>query len=348
MSNPSNHNRQDDVLGAVIQSHVETARPVGSSHVAEGLDLSPATIRNTFADLERQGLLTHPHTSAGRIPTDLGYRLYVDRLLTARQLTLKEKQTIEREYEKGRAEIEILMRQTARVLSAMTRLAGVASYRAPEELTLDHFKIVPLTSRQVMVFLVLDDVWVEEERIHLDDPLDPGEVSRITKLLNRRFAGLPLPRIRDELLSELDRSKAGRLSILQAVADLLDGAMGVHPDHVIVEGTARLAEQPEFRAPAAMEDLLRVVENREGLAHALGGRPGPSGLSIDIGGELRDSRLKSCSFVHVPFRFRGRFMGALGVLGPVRMPYDRVAGLVEHVSVVLETNLFEREKRPHG
>jgi heat-inducible transcriptional repressor len=345
--NQPNCDRKDQVLEAVIRSYVGTARPVGSHSLAEGLNVSSATIRNVFSELEKTGYLTHPHTSAGRIPTDQGYRLYVDKLLKARRLTLKEKQAIEREYRRGRAEVEALLRQTARILSAMTRLAGVALYRAPGESTLDHFKVVPVSPRKVIVLLVLGDVWVEQELVHLEDVLQPREVSHIAQLLNRRFAGWPLARIREEMLLELERARADRLAILQAVMDLLDGALGTRPDHVIVEGAPQLLEQPEFRGPEAMENVLSVAEDKGALARALGRRWGQPGLKIDIGREMRNERLKDCSFVQVPCRLWGNTVGTLGVLGPTRMAYDRVTGLLEHVSLVLDHTLLPVEPS-HG
>lgn len=340
--NPEISDRLEEVLASVVRTYVDSARPVGSACVAEGLGLSPATIRNEFAELERRGLLAQPHPSAGRVPTERGYRLFVDRLLRARQLTEGERRAIEHEYERGRAEIETLMRQTARILSAMTRLAGVAFYQAPHELALERFRLVPLSSRQVLVLLVLEDVWVEREVVRLEDALVPGELSRIARLLNHRFAGRLLPAIREELLAELERSRNDRLAILQTAVDLLDGALGVRAGHLIVEGASRLVEQPEFREPRALESVLKALDAREELARALDAVPAGEGLRVVIGGELRERLLKDCSVVHVPCRLSGKPVGSLGVLGPTRMAYDRVAGVVQHVAAVLEEILTER------
>lgn len=327
--------RSDEVLQSVVRTYVGSARPVGSRVVARGLDLSSATIRSIFSRMEERGLLTHPHPSAGRIPTDLGYRRYVDRLLRTRRLNAREEASIEAEYRRARAAVDVLMRQTARILSAMTRLAGVAVTHVPGGAALDRFRIVPLSPHQVMVLLVAGDVWVEQEVVRLPDPLDPRELVRVVHLLNRRFAGRPLVRIREELLEELERSRSARLLLLKAAADLLDNALRLRPEHVFVEGTSRLVEQPEFREPGALEGVLKVVDDREALAGVLEGRWDEPGLSVVIGRELGDLRLTACSLVHVPCRFAGGPAGVLGVLGPTRMPYDRVAGLVQHVASVV-------------
>jgi len=339
--NPPNLKRSDEVMGSVVRTYVASAHPVGSHAVAGGLGLSPATIRNEFAGLERQGFLTHPHTSAGRVPTEKGYRLYVDRLLKARRLTQEERREIEREYEHGRAEIEALMRQAARILSAMTRLAGVALFHAPGELVLQRFRVVPLTPRRVMVLLVLGDVWVEKETVLLEDPLSGRELSRIRHLLNRRFAGLPLPKIREQLLDELERSRDNRLAILRTVAGLLDGALSFRPEHLFVEGTSRLVEQPEFQDHRILEGVLKAVDDRNDLVRTLGFDRERKGLRVSIGAEMDDPLLRNCSFVQMSCILDGRPAGSLGVLGPTRMPYDRVAGMVEHMSGVISGTLTE-------
>src|SRR5579871_403891 len=142
MSNQPLQEREESILSSVIHHYVATAKPVGSQAISGRIDLSSATIRNVLMDLEKKGFLTHPHTSAGRIPLDQGYRFYVDRLMKAKTLNLKEKQQVEREYVTAKDEIEVLMRHTAKILSAMTRLAGLAVFHVPQEISLDHFKVI--------------------------------------------------------------------------------------------------------------------------------------------------------------------------------------------------------------
>jgi heat-inducible transcriptional repressor len=328
--------REGNVLSSVIHYYVATAKPVGSQAIAERMDVSSATVRNVLMDLEKKGYLTHPHTSAGRIPVDQGYRFYVDRLMQARQLNLKEKQQVEQEYEKARNEVETLMRHTAKILSAMTHLAGLAVFHAPQEISLDHFKLVALDSRRVMVILVLGRGPVREEVVWLDEPADLKEFAKVTQLLNSRFGGLSLARIREGLLKEAETRKKARLGVLETALKLIDRALAFDPERIHMEGASQLMGQPEFKDRGQMEQMVRLLEEKKPLAKVLGRQWSNPGLKVEIGHELQEPILRGFSFIHVPYYYEGKVAGVVGVLGPTRMAYDRVAGLVGHISRLLE------------
>lgn len=340
--NPSIPEREENVLSSVIHAYVATAKPVASQSLAGRLDVSSATIRNILADLEKRGFVTHPHTSSGRVPVDQGYRFYVDRLMKARQVTLKEKQQVEAEYQKAKDEVETLVRHTARILSAMTHLAGLAVFHVPADLSLDHFRIVPIDSRRVMVILVMDQGLVREELVSTDKPLDPKEVLKITQLLNRRFAGQSLAAIRGQLLQEAESTKRAKLGLVEAALQMVDEALRFSADAIHLEGASHLAEQPEFHDPQLLEQVVRLVEERSPLASVLGRQWSKPGLSVSIGRELPQTELRHFSFVHVPYYYQGRVAGALGVLGPTRMAYDRVCGQLSHMARQLEATLSRR------
>jgi heat-inducible transcriptional repressor len=334
--------REENVLSSVIHTYVATAKPVGSQLISGRMDLSSATIRNVLMDLEKKGYLTHPHTSAGRIPLDQGYRFYVDRLMKARSLNLKEKHQVEREYVKAKDEIEILMRHTAKILSAMTRLAGLAVFHVPQEVSLDHFKIIAVDSHRILVVLALEQGLVKEEWVRLEGPVDLKEINQITHLLNSRFAGLTLAQIRDSLLREVESVKRAKLSILETALQLIEKYLQFSGEEVHLEGASALAEQPEFHNYQMMEQVLRLVEQKQPLAQVLGRQWVKPGLTVGIGNEFPQASLKAFSFVHVPYYYQGKVVGALGVLGPTRMAYDRVTGVVQHMAQCLETTLSQR------
>jgi len=336
--------RHEAVLAAVVRAYVDSAHPVASGPVAEELDLSSATIRNVFADLERHGYLSHPHTSSGRMPTDKGYRLYVDRLMRVRELNLKERQAIEEEYHARRGEVEALLRHSAGLLSAMTRLAGVAVTPVSDAFQLERFQLAVVDSRRVLVILVTSDGLVREEVVRLEDPLSVKEVEKVLHILNQKFAGLALNDIRTALLREADESRRLRLALVQAALDLIDHALRVTPENVVLEGASRLIEQPEFRDPGHAGRVLRLVEERQPLARLLAGQWASPGLKVQIGREIPESLLNDFSVVHVPYRIGGRVAGALAVLGPTRMAYDQVSPLLEMVARLVEERLNgERE-----
>jgi heat-inducible transcriptional repressor len=339
MTNPPLQEREEDVLSSVVRHYVATAKPVGSRVIAGKMDVSSATIRHVLMDLEKKGYLTHPHTSAGRVPVDQGYRFYVDKLMQARQLNLKEKRVIEQEYEKTKEEVETLMRHTAKILSAMTHLAGLAVFHVPDEISLDHFKLIAIDSRKVMVILVLDGGLVKEEVIRLEEPVQLREVAKITQLLNSRFSGATLAEIRDVLLREAESVKKVRLNIIETALKLIDGALEFNSDAIQMEGASHLMEQPEFRNFKTMEQVLKLVEEKQPLAQSLGRQWSNPGMAVEIGREFDDVLMRGFSFVHVPYHYRGKVVGALGVLGPTRMPYDRVAGLVNYMAGFLEGTL---------
>src|SRR5581483_7223474 len=287
-----------------------------SQVIAEKMDVSSATIRNVLMDLEKKGYLTHPHTSAGRIPMDRGYRFYVDRLMKARPLNLKEKHQIEQEYHNAKEQVEILMRHTAKILSAMTHLAGLAVFHVPEEISLDHFKVVAIDPRKIMVILVLGQGLVREEMVFLETPVELKEVAKITQLLNTRFAGLTLAQIRESLIKEVETEKRTKLSVIDTALKLIDGALQFNGDEVHMEGASYLTEQPEFQNYQMMEQVVRLVEEKQPLAQILGRQWSKPGLAVEIGREFPQSFLRSFSFVHVPYYYQGQVVGALGVLGP--------------------------------
>ncbi len=336
------YEREESVLSSVIHQYVATAKPVGSQLIAEKMDVSSATIRNVMVDLEKRGYLTHPHTSAGRIPVDSGYRFYVDRLMQARALNLKEKNQIEQEYQKSKAAVETLMRHTAKILSAMTHLAGLAVFHVPQEISLDHFKIVAIDSKKVMVILVLGQGLVKEEIVWLEGPVGLKEIVKITQLLNSRFGGKTLSQIRESLLREVESVKKTKLGIIETALKLIESALQFDSEEVHLEGASYLTEQPEFHNYQMMEQVVRLVEEKQSLAQILGRQWTKPGLAVEIGRELSQASLRSFSFVHIPYYYQGQVVGALGVLGPTRMAYDRVAGLVSHMARQLESALMMR------
>jgi heat-inducible transcriptional repressor len=336
-------NRSEAVLSTVIHQYVATAKPVASLSLSEAIQVSPATIRSVFMRLEDQGYLSHPHTSAGRVPTDQGYRFYVEHLMRARELSLKEKGRIESEYEKAKDEVEALMRHTAKILSAMTRLGGLAVYHPQEEAQLDYFKLVPIDARKVMVILVLDNGVVKEELVRLEGALSSKELAKVTQVLNSRFKGLSLFEIRTAMLSDAERMRDQKLDLLKAALKTINDALDPEGDRIQLEGFSQLMEQPEFKTIENLERMIRLVEERKPLTPILDRQRTNPGLAVEIG---QESTLglpgKNFSFMHLPYRLQGKVAGVLGVWGPTRMDYSRIAGLMDQVVRSLEEALNKR------
>jgi heat-inducible transcriptional repressor len=336
--------RELRVLEAVVRTYVETAEPAGSQAVVRrsGLGVSSATVRSTMSDLEEKGYLYHPHTSAGRIPTDRGYRTYVDGLLRVRPPSGEERARLRRELEAGAppaGAIDDILRRAAQVLGVLTQELGVAVSPAFDRVVLERLDLVPVgTDRMLIVFNLLSGA-VRTIFVQVPASIGPDSVQPVNQILNERLAGLSLQEIRATLPERL-RDAAPRggerdlLNIFIAQGDALFDLRDEPPG--VMLGSARLlADQPEFSSSnARMRELLELTEERQTLAAALESRR-QQGVSISIGGEHADPRLAGFTLVTSSYR-TGSSVGVIGVIGPTRMPYDKIVSLVDHTSRLVE------------
>ena len=341
--------RERQVLEAVIETYVQTAEPAGSRTISKRfqLGLSPAPIRNTMSDLEEKGYLYHPHTSAGRIPTDLAYRVYVD-LLMRRPLVappLDHAQRIRGELEGQRAAVEAILSRAAQVLGVLTNELGVAISPTIDEAVLEHLDLLQVSTERLLLVMTLHSGAVRTIFVEIPSEIAPDAVQHVTVVLNERLAGLTLKEIRSTLADRLrDASTAepGSSELLnifvQEAEDLFDMPVGRLPGSgagVHLGSTQQLTGQPEFATKEQLQGLLDVTERRDLLRQALSARGGEGGeLTITIGQEHADARLAPFTLVTSTYRF-GPLSGVIGVMGPTRMPYDKVAALVDHTSRLL-------------
>ncbi|HWC73001.1 MAG TPA: heat-inducible transcriptional repressor HrcA [Gemmatimonadales bacterium] len=330
--------RERAVLEAVIETYVQTAEPAGSRTIAKRyqLGLSPATIRNTMSDLEDKGYLYHPHTSAGRIPTDLAYRVYVDYLMRPPAVAPAQAQHIRGELEGQRAAIEAILSRAAQVLGVLTNELGVAVSPTIEEAVLDRLDLLQVSTERLLLVLALRSGAVRTIFVEVPAELAADVVQKVTVVLNERLAGLTLKEIRATLsdrLRDAGSSEPGSSELLnifiQEAGELFD--VPVAPtSSVLLGSTQGLAGQPEFSTREQLQGLLDVTERRDLLREAITARSG-EGLTITIGQEHADARLSSFTLVTSTYRF-GPLSGVIGVMGPTRMAYDKIAALVNHTS----------------
>jgi heat-inducible transcriptional repressor len=327
--------RERQVLEAVIETYVQTAEPAGSRTIAKRyqLGLSPATIRNTMSDLEAKGYLYHPHTSAGRIPTDLAYRVYVDFLMKPRPVAPDQAQHIRGELSRQRAAIETILSRAAQVLGVLTNELGVAVSPTIEEAILERLDLLQVSSERLLLVLALQSGAVRTIFVEVASEMAAEAVQQVTVVLNERLAGLTLKEIRATLAERL-RDAGGSTELLnifvQEADELFD--VPVAPGGVLLGSTQPLAGQPEFATKQQLQGLLEVTERRDLLRDALAARGGSGGgLTITIGQEHSDARLAPFTLVTSTYHF-GPLSGVIGVMGPTRMPYDKIAALVNHTS----------------
>jgi len=330
--------RERQVLEAVIETYVQTAEPAGSRTISKRhqLGLSPATIRNTMSDLEEKGYLYHPHTSAGRIPTDLAYRVYVDYLMRPPLVAPAQAQHLRGELEGQRSAVETILSRAAQVLGVLTNELGVAVSPTIEEAVLERLDLLQVSTERLLLVLALRSGAVRTIFVEVRSALAPEAVQHVTVVLNERLAGLTLKEIRATLaqrLRDATPAEAGSselLNIFIQEADELFEVPVAHAGPVHLGSTQPLAGQPEFATRAQLQGLLDVTERRDLLRAALSARGG-EGLTISIGQEHADTRLSTFTLVTSTYRF-GPLTGVIGVMGPTRMPYDKIAALVNHTS----------------
>jgi heat-inducible transcriptional repressor len=336
--------RERKVLEAVIRSYVETAEPAGSRTLSRrfGLGVSPATIRNTMSDLEEKGFLFHPHTSAGRVPTNKAYRMYVDWLLTGPTIVMPENTRLKEEIAARAAAspIETILRRAAQTLGVLTQELGVAIGPRLDKSVLRRLELVRAGSDRLLMVLALEGGVVRTVFVELTGEIADTALAEVASVLNERLAGLTLDQIRTSLATRLRDTVAGNgtgelLNIfVQAGEQLFDAAVPASEEKVVLGQASLLAEQPEFNAANRMRRLIELTEAPETLAQAMRKRGQTSGISITIGTEHDDPRLEEFTVVTAEYHV-GTLAGVIGVIGPTRMPYDRVISLVGHTSRLL-------------
>lgn len=332
--------RELRVLEAVVQTYIETAEPTGSQTIARrfGLGVSPATIRSIMSELEDKGYLFHPHTSAGRIPTDRAYRVYVDAIMRLSPPSHEQQHTLRAELVGNRSAVEEILRRAAQVLGVLTQELGVAVAPALDQMIMERLELVQVSSERLLLVFNLRSGVVRTIFVEVPGMLPPASVHQVAQILNERLSGLTLQQIRatlPERLRDASGAPEGRelLNIFIAEGDGLFDLS--NEENAVVLGSAQmLAEQPEFASNSRMRDLLRLTEGRGLLKQALEARR-QRGVSITIGSENPDTRLSDFTLVTSSYEV-GALKGVIGVMGPTRMPYDKIIGLVEHTSRMVE------------
>lgn len=327
------------ILKNVIRTFVRTADPVGSKTVADQLrvDLSPASIRNTMSALEERGLLDHPHTSAGRIPTIAGYRAYVDTLMRPAPLSASARQRIQDELAGLGGDAWELIREGTRVLAEMSSLLSIVLTPKLSTGVLHRIDAIPLASTRVLFVITVRSGLVNQIVLEVESDLDANELQTVLSSLNERLSGLKLSEIRDTLdarLRELGRTdSSGILRLILKHASVLFSEQDAG-QRAYVTGTQHLVGQPEFRRPEIMQGLVRLIEDDRTVAAMLdrtvADASKPFVVSVRIG-EDGETGIDTFSVVATRYVI-GETVGTVGVLGPTRMDYDRAVTLVRSMS----------------
>jgi len=313
--------RQEEILRCVVDAHLESGKPVGSKALAVRKDIewSPSTVRAEFAALEEAGLLTHPHTSAGRIPTDAGYRSYVDSLLAGE--VKPSGAGVELEISRMRREVDEAMRETTTALSRMTDLVALVTAPPLETATIHRVEALRLQPNVVMVVVISSAGGVTKRSFNFSEPVDPGLVEWASQYLNERLSGLGLGArmIADRLADpELGAAEERFLSSIRGAFGSLEGAEG---QQLYMEGAARLLSESRYGDLPDIDQLMRALERRAGVLQMLRSALDERSVFLWIGDENPQPDLRSVSVVGANYGLGYRNLGSVGVVGPLRMDY---------------------------
>ncbi len=326
------------IFRAIIDNYILTAEPVGSRTISKesNLSLSPATIRNIMSDLEDMGLLSQPHTSAGRVPTEKGLRFYVDSILRIHELSDREQEQIRSKYLSSQPDALDLFRETSRILSSSSHYLGVVWAPRMSLVVIQHIEFVRLKRHVVLAILVTTTGLVHNRIIEAEEDFSQSELDRLSDYMNDLLTGLTLQQVRDRLLEEMGAEKSIYDRLLEQALKLGEKAFSsLEETDVFIEGRTNIIGEPEFGNLSRMTALFRAFEEKATMVRLLDKCMEPKGVQIAIGSENQVQEIEACSLVTSTYSYRGEVLGALGVIGPRRMNYSRVIPLVDYTARLL-------------
>lgn len=338
--------RQLFLLQLLVNDYVVSAEPVGSRSIAkrEDVHFSPATIRNELADLEEMGYLEKTHLSSGRVPSEKGYRFYVDHLLSPALLPNDEMGNIRDAYQKKFSETEELIRVTAKILSEFTNYTAIMIGPELLEMKMKHIQLVKLSPTQGVLIIVTDTGHVENRVVSVPDSIKAEDIEKIVNILNEKLNMVPLYQLQNRLNAEIADVLRNHVRDYKRVMSLLTEGLTINdPEQIFYSGKSNMFSQPEFQDVDKIISLLNVLEGKE-IVRELMNMPA-KGLHIRIGRENKLIGIEDCSLITTTYSIGGEHLGTVAVIGPKRMAYPRVVTLIDLVSKLLTENLNKQERK---
>lgn len=326
--------RKRRILQAIIDDYIDTAEPIGSRTIARKheLGLSSATIRNEMADLEEMGYLAQPHTSAGRVPSDKGYRLYVDQLMPVRLLSLEEIQIIKTAMEMRIIELSQLIRQASAVLSRFTGYTTMATTTQMKTSTIKAIQVVPIETGKALVVVVTNAGVVRNTLVKLGENISPDMLIRISNVLNSKVSGLTIEQAASKGLGDIERevglSKDALLPVLEGAKACLEQ---IDSPEVYLDGTTNIFNYPEFRDLLRAKEFMSILDEKANLCRMMSDSLDRVEITVKIGSENDITEIRDCSLVKANYSLGGSFIGSIGVIGPTRMEYSRVISSMNYI-----------------
>jgi len=333
--------RAQHLLKVLVNRYIREGQPIGSRTLSRdaGLDLSPATIRNVMADLEEMGLVSSPHTSAGRIPTVRGYRLFVDTLLQVKPLNPEEEQHLRSQLIRKDSD-QHLLEQTSNFLSEITHLTSVVMLARHDYKVVRKIEFISLSKKRVLAILVFNEQDIENRIIHTSRTYSPAQLQSAANYLNEAFVGKNIKTVREDLLRELRETRANLDKMMLAVIEMAEKAFQENePQDFVIAGQTNLMEIAELCDVEKLRDLFVAFNEKRDILHLLDQAIKAQNLQIFIGEESGYEVLCDCSVITSPYTVKGSVIGVLGVIGPTRMPYERLIPIVDLTAKLLGSAL---------
>lgn len=339
--------RQKKILAAIVDDYIQSAEPVGSRTISKRMEIgfSSATIRNEMSDLEELGYLEQPHTSAGRIPSNRGYRFYVDHLLNPQALSADEIVKIKHFFDQKFSEVEQVTQQVAVALSQLTNYTSIVMEPEAFQSRLKQIQIIPLNSHSVVAIVVTDNGRVENKTITIPEEVSVHDMEKLVNILNARLQGIPMSEVRRCIYKEIAQELRRHLEAYDTAMEIIMNAFLAKKDErIYLKGATNIMSQPEFRDIDKAKDVLNLLEQNEAVIR-LFGMP-ETGVKVRIGHELDEEAVNNCSIVVASYGLNGQPIGTIGILGPTRMEYAKIIGILNHLvnNLPVVLNRFYDEK----
>ncbi|WP_147802954.1 heat-inducible transcriptional repressor HrcA [Alkalicoccus halolimnae] len=337
--------RQLYILKAIVDDYITNAEPVGSRTVSKRADMnfSPATIRNEMSDLEELGFLEKPHSSAGRIPSQKGYRYYVDHLLSPKQLSSKDVTNIRSQLAVKFHESEQVIQHSAKILSHLTSYTSIVLGPEVFESKLRQIQLIPISGDQAVVIIVTDSGHVENQTVHFPGNVSGSDVEKVVNILNDRLRGVPIFQLQQKLSQEISAVLKKHVSKYETMLSALtDVFRDQQQEKVYYGGKTNILSQPEFNDVERVRSILNIFEEDALVSRLI--RSEDEGLTIRIGEENDFKPFDDLSIVTATYTLEGKYVGTIGLLGPTRMEYPRVISLMEYFSKDMSELLSRKDR----
>lgn len=345
------NDRERTVLHYVVHDFIETATPIGSRYISKRhedvIGLSSATIRNIMSDLEYLGYIGHPHTSAGRVPTDMGYRFYLDALMKREEVSLLEQQTIREKLDES-DDLEVMLRETSRLIGKISRQLCVVTSPELSSGVFERLELVPISTNRVLVVISIKSGLVRTIMMEVGSEISRNKLDRLTRFLNERLGGLTMQQLRESFIERVKDVAEEDAGLIRLFVDSVEKLfLPSRPEKVHIGGAERIIEQPEFTNPRDYRGVIELINNEEWIVHVLQKREdAQSGTQVSVGSENADEKLRPYSIITSAYTV-GEVTGTVGVIGPTRMHYNKMIPLVDYVAQTI-TRMLSIGKQVDG